>query len=461
MCKNFGSIAMKRLLILLLFLTVVTAVPAQRRNGSRRQPTQRERLQADREKLRREREANQRRRKELEEKVKLNMVEVEALAQEISEKQRVVDSIRTEMDTVNARIGRLDVQLQQLQEELEVRRQHYIHSLRYMYRNRRVQNQMMFVLSAKNLNQMYRRMRFMNEYTTYQKAQGEAVKQKREQVDQKQQELTVEREQMSQLLAMSQQEQNQLASRQATQRQLVEQLQQEKQTVQTLITQQQKREAELNKQIDRPIAEELERARKAEEERQRKLAEERRRREEQAAAAAANRNNNNNPSGGRSGGRGGGGATANNNSGGVTAPFNPAMIDQQLSGSFASNKGRLPVPITGAYRLIRGFGPYTFEGVTLNSNGIHLQGQAGAKARCVFDGEVSKVYHPGNTYIVMVRHGRYISVYCNLSSVTVSAGQKVKTNQTLGDVASDHVLQFRLHNWNELLNPKHWLSKLH
>lgn len=452
---------MKRLLILLMLITVCTAVPAQRRNTGRRQPTQRERLQADREKLRRERQANQRRRQELEEKVKHNLVEVEALAQEISEKQRVVDSISTEMDTVTARIGRLDAQLTQLQEELEVRRQHYIHSLRYMYRNRRVQNQMMFVFSAKSLNQMYRRMRFMNEYTTYQKAQGEAVKQKREQVDQKQKELTAEREQMSQLLALSQQEQNQLANRQATQRHLVEQLQQEKKTVQTLITQQQKREAELNKQIDRLIAEELERARKAEEERQRKLAEERRRQEEQRAAAANRNNRNNNRGGGRNSGRSGGRANTSNNAGDAAAPFNPAMIDQQLSGSFASNKGRLPVPITGVYKLIRGFGPYTFEGVTLNSNGIHLLGQAGAKARCVFDGEVSKIYHPGGTYIVMVRHGRYISVYCNLSSVSVTAGQKVKTNQTLGDVASDHVLQFRLHNWNELLNPKQWLSNLH
>ena len=447
---------MRRLVILLMLLALCVSSPAQRRSNQRRQTTQRERLQADREKVKREREANQRRKRELEQRVQQNMKEVEALGQEIDDKRQLVDSIRQSITVLNGEIAVLDSQLVVLQQELEDRRQQYVKSVRYMYRNRRAQNQMMFVLSAQNVNQMYRRMRFMKEYTTYQKAQGEAVKQKREQVDQKHAELVAAREHMDSLLAQGQHQQRLLEDKQTAQQQLINQLQKEKQTVQQLITQQQKQEAELNARIDKLIAEEIERQRRAEEERQRRLAEQRRREEEAAAAAAAANNNNNN--------RRNSNRRNNNNNRNTTetatAAYSPAAADQQLSGNFASNKGRLPVPITGSYRVIRGFGPYTLEGVSLNSKGIHLQGQPGAQARCVFDGEVSKVYSTGNSYIVMVRHGRYISVYCNLSAVSVSAGQKVKTNQILGNVGNDHILQFRLQNWTELLNPKSWLSRL-
>ena len=444
---------MRQLVILLMLLALCVSSPAQRRNNQHRQPTQRERLQADRERVKRDREANQRRKRELEQRVQQNMKEVEALGQEIDDKRQLVDSIRQSIVVLNGEIAVLDSQLVVLQQELEDRRQQYVKSVRYMYRNRRAQNQMMFVLSAQNVNQMYRRMRFMKEYTTYQKAQGEAVKQKREQVDLKHSELVAAREHMDSLLAQGQHQQRLLEDKQTAQQQLINQLQKEKQTVQQLITQQQKQEAELNARIDKLIAEEIERQRKAEEERQRRLAEQRRREQEAAAAAAANNNNNNRRNN-----------TRRNNNRNTTetaaAAYNPAAADQQLSGNFASNKGRLPVPITGSYRVIRGFGPYTLEGVSLNSKGIHLQGQPGAQARCVFDGEVSKVYSTGNSYIVMVRHGRYISVYCNLSAVSVSAGQKVKTNQILGTVGNDHILQFRLQNWTELLNPKSWLSRL-
>jgi septal ring factor EnvC (AmiA/AmiB activator) len=334
-----------------------------------------------------------------------------------------------------------------------------------MYRNRRTQNQMMFVLSAHNINQMYRRMRFMNEYATLQRAQGEAVKQKGEQVAAKRAQLNQARTQLNTLLAQSESEQQQLEQKKEQQQQLVASLQNEQHTVRRLIQQQQREEAELNTQIDRLIAEELERQRRAEEER--RLAEQRRReqqqRQQQAAASNNNRGNNNRGSNNNRGNNRGNSNNRGNNGGSnaatPTAP-SPPTADQQLTGSFASNKGRLPVPITGSFRVVRRYGNYTMSGVTLNSNGVHLQGQEGAKARCIFDGEVSKIYNLSGGYVVMVRHGRYISVYCNLSSVSVTAGQRVSTNQLLGAVGADNTLIFRLQNWETSLDPKLWIGQL-
>jgi septal ring factor EnvC (AmiA/AmiB activator) len=142
--------------------------------------------------------------------------------------------------------------------------------------------------------------------------------------------------------------------------------------------------------------------------------------------------------------------------------FRMPSADTKLSGSFEANRGRLPLPISGAYKLVRGFGPYSPEGlgkVRLQSNGWHLKGVSGARAQCIFDGIVSGIYYQGNQYIVTVRHGKYISVYINLASVSVRNGQKVSTRQQLGKLGSDNTMQFQLRNWNNLLNPAKWIRR--
>ena len=134
----------------------------------------------------------------------------------------------------------------------------------------------------------------------------------------------------------------------------------------------------------------------------------------------------------------------------------------RISGSFESNRGRLPIPITGAYRIVSHFGQYNVEGlknVTLDNKGINIRGEAGAQARSIFDGEVSGVFSFGGTMVVMVRHGSYISVYCNLASVSVRRGQKVSTRQALGRIGQDNILQFQLRRETAKLNPESWLGR--
>ena len=99
----------------------------------------------------------------------------------------------------------------------------------------------------------------------------------------------------------------------------------------------------------------------------------------------------------------------------------------------------------------------------LLSKGVSYRGQSGAKARTVFNGEVSAVFSLAGKKNVLVRHGSYISVYCNLSSVCVRKGQQVKTRDVLGTVAGDgsggFVLQFQLRKETTLLNPEKWLGR--
>ena len=139
-----------------------------------------------------------------------------------------------------------------------------------------------------------------------------------------------------------------------------------------------------------------------------------------------------------------------------------SAVDRQISGSFESNRGRLPMPVTGSYKIVSHFGVNSVEGlsnVKLDNKGINIQCQPGASARAIFDGEVSAVVSVAGQLVVMVRHGDFISVYCNLRNVVVRKGQKVSTRQVLGTVGQDNILQFQLRRETNKLNPETWLGK--
>ena len=124
-----------------------------------------------------------------------------------------------------------------------------------------------------------------------------------------------------------------------------------------------------------------------------------------------------------------------------------SSMDRMISGGFEANRGRLPMPITGAYKVVSHFGQYNvsgLKGVTLDNKGINIQGNPGCSARAIYDGEVSAVFGYAGSMVVMLRHGTFISVYANLKSVSVSRGQKVKPRQVLGAVGTDNILQFQL-----------------
>ena len=133
-----------------------------------------------------------------------------------------------------------------------------------------------------------------------------------------------------------------------------------------------------------------------------------------------------------------------------------------ISGGFEANRGRLPMPISGNYKTVSHFGQYNvsgLKGVTLDNKGINIKGNPGCVARSIYDGEVSAVFGYAGSMVVMVRHGAFISVYCNLRSVSVSRGQKVSTRQALGTVGTDNILQFQLRKETTKLNPEAWLGR--
>ena len=138
-------------------------------------------------------------------------------------------------------------------------------------------------------------------------------------------------------------------------------------------------------------------------------------------------------------------------------------VDETLSKNFASNKGRLPWPVEGT--VIESYGQHyhpVYKNVKLPfNNGVTLAVARGAQAKAVFDGTVSQVVViPGYNQCVLVQHGSYFTFYCKLKSVTVKAGEKVKTGQVLGTVDTlSGEDQFHFQLWQERTpqNPENWL----
>ena len=431
---------------------------------------------------------------------------------EIDQRQKSIAVIEKDINHIEGNIGMLKNQLSTLEQQLAERKQKYVKSMRYMALNRTVQDRLMFIFSATDLAQMYRRLRFVREYAAYQRTQGEMVKAKQRQITEKHQQLETVKGQKNHLLYKGKKEQTALQTKQTEQQQVVNSLQKQQKTIQAVIADQRKKDAALNAQIDRLIAEEVAKARaRAEAEARRKAAEAaaaaKRRAEElarkKAAAEAAARENarriaeakareerlkaearekQRNAEEQARVEQAARAAEADR-----IAAERKAQVEEQrhsrevaeakkevaekasfdsadrlVSGNFERNRGRLPMPISGSYRVVSHFGQYNVEGlrgVQLDNKGINIQGSPGAAVRSIFDGEVSAVFGFGGTMVVMVRHGGYISVYCNLKSVSVHRGQKVSTRQALGTVGAEGILQFQLRKGTAKLNPEAWLGR--
>ena len=138
-------------------------------------------------------------------------------------------------------------------------------------------------------------------------------------------------------------------------------------------------------------------------------------------------------------------------------------VDEKLSNSFAANKGRLPWPVEGS--VIESYGQHyhpVYKNVKMPfNNGVTLAVARGAQVHAVFDGTVTQVVMiPGYNQCVLVQHGSYFTFYCKLKSVSVKAGEKVKTGQVLGTVDTiSGEDQFHFQLWKERTpqNPEGWL----
>lgn len=384
--------------------------------------------------------------------VKSQLGNLVLLSGQIEERQKYIQTIENDVKAIQQEIGRLERDLKSLQKELKEKRQKYELSVKYIYRNKSIQDKLMFIFSAEDFGQMYRRLRYVREYADYQRLQGIQVQRKQKQVTEKANSLKNSRKAKEDLLKQGEAEKAKLEAQEQERKQILSGLQKKQRSIQSELAKQRRSADKLNAQIDRLIEIEIEKARKRAEEEARRKAEEARKKAEAAKGSTETS------------------ASAKKETVKTSVEkleaYKVDSEDRRLSSNFEKNKGILPVPITGPYVVVGHYGQYQVKGlrnVKLDNKGMDIKGKSGANARAIFDGEVSAVFQYNGLTNVLVRHGSYISVYCNLSTVRVKKGSLVRARDVLGEIHTnaegETILHFQLRKETVKLNPELWIHR--
>lgn len=357
---------------------------------------------------------------------KNSLYKLNVLSNKIKVRERFLGELSTELTVINKDVDEVKNEFTELSRQLSVKKEQYARSLRLMSRRNKSEDKLMFLLSSRDLSQLGRRIRYLNEYSDYQKVQAIEITRKQSELNDKR--FTLEKIYREKKTVKDKQEHEKsiLDKEKTQQSEMIKGLKSKEKKLVAELSKQKKLADNLNKQIENIIAQEAKKA---------------------AEAAAKEKNRKPETQGG----------------------YAMTQQERQLSGDFSKNQGILPLPISQAGSIIVHYGEQKYQElkyVQNSSKGIDIQTKQGASALAIFDGVVSKVFAlPGFNNSIIVRHGNYLSVYANLSTINVKTGDKVKTGQSLGKIYIDSqqsnltVLHFQLWKDTQRLNPESWLRK--
>ena len=396
--------------LIILILALACAAPVQAQSLSRTRD-RKARLEKDIKTL--ERQLSNARKKEDTAAGQLNLLHAQTTARRelLKESERELkilsDSVRfcrRRIDTLTSRIDTMSGR--------------YTRLLGSAYRNRDTRVWYMYILASDNLGQGMRRYGYLRRLSKELNAQGRVLKAERDT-------LSVLNERLERLQADARAvrdsragEVQKLNREEEQSRALVQRLQNDRNKYISQLNAKRKEVEALNREIERLIAAEVDK-----------------------------------------GGKKSGGKT------GTGGKKTSTKVDTALSNEFASNQGKLPWPAEG--RIVSHFGRnphpvYTKLEMPFN-NGVGLAVEPDAPVRAVFNGTVKQIVMiPGYNQCILVQHGEYFTFYCKLGSVGVKSGDKVRTGQVLGHVATmgdETQLHFQLWKGKDPQNPEKWLKK--
>ena len=328
-------------------------------------------------------------------------------------KELVAESDR-EIAGFASSIASKEREIKVMQARLDTLSDYYERLVRGAYKNRNAKVWYMYILASDNLGQAFRRYGYLRDLSKQMNIQAERIIATRDTLAKQTEELEALKKEAESLRSQRMAEVGKLQAEQNDSQQLVNQLKKDKKKYQQDLNKKQREVEALNREIQRIIQQALE----------------------------------------DKGSKKGSGKT-------TTRPAKP--IDYTLAKQFESNKGKLPWPADGP--VVEHFGQryhpvYTNLKLPFN-NGISIALSQGTAVKAVFDGEVKQiVVMPGYNKCVLVQHGNYFSFYCKMGSVSVKAGDKVKTGQSLGTVdtiGGETQLHLQIWSGKNPQNPETWL----
>ncbi|MCH3883768.1 murein hydrolase activator EnvC family protein [Tenacibaculum aquimarinum] len=340
--------------------------------------------------------------------------------QKISVRKKLINTINLEAKVLSNEISTNQKELAELNQKLADLKADYADMVFKSYKSKSQQSKTMFLLSSQNFYQAYKRLQYMNQYTSYRKKQGEEIVVQTEIVQKLNDSLRYQKQVKDTLILVEKEQKEKVEIDKKNQEQLVSKIK--------------KKEKKYRKELQKKIKEEKRVAGKID-----KIIRD--------AIAKSNRNRK---------------KGTKKSAGFILTPEAKA-----LAAKFEQNKTKLPWPVEKGL-ITRRFGVQkhpTIGGITINSTGIHLTTEKNAKAKSVFNGTVMAIQlaSEGKRF-VLVKHGNYITAYNNLAKVYVKKGSKITTGQNLGEIFTDKItgkttLVFVLYQNTKKLNPISWLLK--
>lgn len=404
-----------------------------------------QRLQNQREILQKEIESTNRLYLDVKKKTTTIIDRINLINKQIATRKEIIEVQRKEIAALDNELARLQKEIATLNKELDLRKEKYANAIKTVMHKRQSENKIFFILSGKSFGEAIRRMQYLKQYSRVQKSQAEEIKEKNAELLQKKEDVEQAKIERRKTLVNIRNEQSKLIEEEKNRKGEMSEAQGKEKELQKVLQDKQKQANLLNKEIEKLIAEEVER----QEREARRLAEEKRRKgktkeeikEEEKESIQE------------------------------PLPKEELLIAEaetfNLSNNFVANKGQLPMPVTGAATIVSSFGIHKHSewNVSTNNSGIDIQAQSNSNIRSIFDGEVSRIIaFPGYNNCVILRHGEYYTFYANIINVYVKKGQKVKTGEALGLIYTDSdtgvaTMHFQLWKKTTKLDPAPWLKR--
>jgi peptidase, M23/M37 family, putative len=457
-------------LALLLASSLLALTPEAAAQGRKSKTLQR--LEQERKQLLRSIEASDKKLQQLRRDTRNEEQTLRTVKEQVEQRRQVVAVLGNEVSGLQARIDTLSGHIGRLHRREGALLLRYRAALVQLQRIDTHIDPVLFVLSSQNPAEARERQRFLSRYSKAVREASVALRTTRAEIEATKAEVGRTHSEKEQLLSLREAEKKKLEAEEQQRAAQVKDLQGKQQVLAQDLSKQKQKAEDLDRKIQAQVEAEILAA-------QRRAAELQRRREEARRRQAQRTQPTPPPSTGRSG-----------RSKGTTPPPPPpppaddepeerraatpggyAMDanERALASSFAQNKGRLPAPIRGSYSILRTFGVHQHSEhnrVQVNSSGVDFGVNGDSRAYAVFSGVVSRVFViPGYGTAVILRHGNYLTVYANLSSVAVSTGSRVSTGQSIGSVgaspdgSSGRLLHFQLWHERTKLNPLAWIRR--
>lgn len=344
-------------------------------------------------------------------KKKNTLGELSALNQRIIEQQNLISSIRKEISFLNTEIRENTEIIDALDEDLGKLKKEYSAMLFAAQKASNSTTRLTFLFSSDSFDQLVMRLRYMEQYGETRKLQAALIGQVQAELAEQVKQIKNKREEKNGLLKDGENESANLASLKKKQFNLVKALEKEEKQLKRDLNETKKALAVLDRKINDIIKEEMER---------------------EALALRSSKS-----------------------------------VSLALSSSFEENKKKLPWPVSTGF-ISQPFGRQNhpvLKGIVLQNDGVNIQTRQNEKVKSIFEGEVRSVaFIPTFGSTVIINHGEYFSVYTGLKEVYVKAGQKVATNQEIGQIISNNEgiseLRFQIRKKFTALDPQAWLMNM-